>query len=320
MSRILTALVCTLLSSTVLAQAYPAKTVRMVIPVAAGSSSNDILGRALAQKLSDAMGQQFIVENQPGASGNIGSLQVARAAPDGYTLLLGYSSAQTISPNVFKSIGYDPVRDLAAIAQFCVVPYVLVAHPGLPASNIKELIALAKSRPGKINFASSGIGSTPHLAAELFKLETGINIVHVPYKGGALAANDLIAGHVQMYFSGITSVAPFVKTGKLRAIAVTTAARSALLPDTPTASESGLPGFETSSWLGVLAPARTPEPIVERLYGEIAKITNSTEMKNFLLTQGAEPALMTPAKFGESIRVELAKWGKVVKSANITPE
>ncbi len=320
MLRALAWLVCSAISGVVSAQAYPSKPIRLVLPVSAGSSSNDILGRALAQRLSEALGQQVVADNRPGASGNIGSQMVAKSAPDGYTLLLGYSSAQSVSPNVYKSMGYDPIKDLSPVAQFCVVPYVLVVNPAVAANNLKELIALAKSRPGQLNFASGGTGSTPHLAGELLKLVADIDIVHVPYKGGALAATDILGGHVQMYFSGITSMAPFIRTGKLRAIAVTTPVRSSLMPEIPTAHEAGLAGFEVSSWVGILTPARTPEPVVGRLYNEIAKIINSPDMKNFLLGQGAEPALMGPAKFGESMKAELAKWAKVVKAANIKPE
>jgi tripartite-type tricarboxylate transporter receptor subunit TctC len=302
------------------ADAYPNKPIRFVIPVAAGSSSNDILGRALGQRLADGLAQQVVVDNRPGASGNIGSAIVAKSPPDGYTIMLAFSSAQVISPNVFRDIGYDPVKDLAPIAQFCVVPYVLVVNPAVPARNVKELIALAKSKPGQINFASSGIGSTPHLTAELFRLASDISIVHVPYKSGALAATDILGGHVQMYFSGITSMVPFIKTGKLRALAVTTLVRSSLMTDIPTAAESGLPGFEASSWLGIMAAARTPAPIITRLYDEVAKAVNSPDLKAFLLSQGAEPALLDPATFGAAIKAELPKWARVVKAAQIKPE
>lgn len=319
MLKILVAGFCLLVSGLVFAQMYPSKPIRFVVPVAAGSSSNDILGRALAKSLSDALGQQLVVDNQPGATGTIGARLVARAVPDGYTLLLGYASQLTISPSV-SDAGYDPLKDLAPVARFTVVPYALVIDPSVPAKNLKELVALAKSHPGQLNYASAGRGSLPHLAGELFKLEAGIDLVHVPYKGAALVANDLVAGRVQVYFSGITSVAPFVKSGKMRALAVTTPARSALLPDVPTAAEAGVPGLDFGGWNGVLAPAKTPDAIVNRLYNEIVKITNSQEMKSFLLTQGAEPALLAPAKFGELIRVELATWAKVIKAANIKPE
>lgn len=319
MRRYLFWLLCLAFSGLAAAQTYPFKPIRFILPVAAGASSNDILGRALAQRLTDALGQQIVVDNRPGASGSIGSRMVANSSPDGYTILLGYTSAQAISPNVRKNIGYDPIKDLTPIAQYCVVPYVLVVNPAVPANNLKELIALAKSRPGQLNFASSGRGSTPHLAAELFKLVADINIVHVPYKGGALAATDIVGGHVQMYFSGITSMAPYIRNGRLRAIAVTTRIRSSLMPEIPTADESGLAGFEVSSWVGILAPARTPKPIVDRLYGEIAKIVNSPDIKRFLQGQGAEPALMDPAQFGNLIKADLAKWAKVVAAANINP-
>lgn len=299
------------------AQPYPARPIRILFPFAAGASSNDILGRALAQRLSDVLGQQLVVDNRPGATGTIGSEMAARSAPDGYTLLLGYTGSLALSPSVYTKLGYDPVKDFAPIARFAVIPYVLVVNPSVPAASIKELIALAKARPGQLNFASSGSGSLPHLSGELLKITAQIDMVHVPYKGGALAATDVVGGQVQLYFSGITSMAPLVKAGKLRAIATTAPNRSSLLPDVPTANESGLPGFEVSSWLGVLAPAKTPEPVIRRLHNEIARIVNAPDMRKFILGQGAEPVLMDPAQFGASLKAEVAKWAKVVKAANV---
>ncbi len=299
------------------AQSYPARPIRIIFPFAAGASSNDILGRALAQRLSDALGQQLVVDNRPGATGTIGSEMAARSAPDGYSLLLGYTGSLAISPSVYAKLGYDPVKDLAPVARFAVIPYVLVVNPSVPAASIKELIALAKARPGQLNFASSGNGSLPHLSGELLKITAQIDIVHVPYKGGALAAIDVVGGQVQMYFSGITSMLPFIKAGKLRALAVTTLNRSFLLLDVPTANESGLPGFDVSSWLGVLAPARTPELVTRRLHNEIARIVNAPDMKNFIESQGAELVLMDPVEFGASLKAEIAKWAKVVRAANV---
>ena len=302
------------------AQSYPVRPIRLVMPLAPGSSSVDILGRALGQHLSEALGQSIVTDYRPGAAGNIGSMIAAKAAPDGYTLLIGYTSATMISPTVYPNPGYDPVTDLAPIARMAVIPYVIVAHPSVQATTVKELIALAKGRPGQLNYASAGSGGLPNLAAELFKMSAQVDIVHVPYKGGALAANDLVGGHVQLYFTGITGMAPLIKAGKLRGIAVTTMERSPLMPALSTVHESGLPGYDVAAALGLLAPGKTPRPIVQRLYDETAKVVNAAEMKNFIVMQGAEPALMDPAQFGSYIKAELSKWARVVKAANVKPE
>jgi tripartite-type tricarboxylate transporter receptor subunit TctC len=305
---------------TALAQTYPSHPIRLIIPFAAGSSSNDILGRALAQRLSAALGQQVVVDNRSGTGGNLGSELAAKSPPDGYTLLLGVNGPLAISPSVYSNLGYDPVRDLAPVARFAVVPYALIVHPSVPANNVRELIALARAKPGQLNFASSGSGGTPHLCGELLKTMAGIDMVHVPYKAGAPAVVDLAGGQVQLYCAGFTAVLPLVKARKLRLIAATTLTRSALLPELPTAHESGLPGFDVSSWMGIFAPAKTPAPVIRRLYGEIAGIVNDPEMKNFILSQGSEPGLMDPAAFGAYLKAEIAKWAKVVKTANVKPD
>ncbi len=302
------------------AQAYPSRPVKMIVPVASGASSNDILGRVLAKSLAEGLGQAVVVENQAGATGTIGSRYVARATPDGYTLLFGYSGAQTIAPSVLPEIGYDTVKDLAPVAMFCTVPYMMVVHPKVPVTTAKELVDYAKRNPGKLSFGSSGTGGSPHLATALFMIETGTNLLHVPYKSAATARTDLLAGYVQMYTGGVTAFAPMVKAGKLRALMVTNSVRSIVLPDVPTAAEAGFPGVIATSWNGVLAPAKTPEAIINRLYTEVAKIANTEEMKTYLLSQGAEPAVLAPARFGELIRVEIAQWAKVIKTANITVE
>jgi len=322
MSKILILIACclTLASGLAHAQAYPSKPIKFMIPVASGASSNDILGRVLAKSLAEALGQPVVVENQPGATGTIGSRTVARAAPDGYTLLFGYAGAQTIAPTVLPEIGYDTVKDLAPVAMFSNVPYMLVVHPSVPVNNAKELVAYVKANPGKLSFGSSGTGGSPHLASELFMLETGTRLLHVPYKSAATARTDLLAGHVQMYTGGVTAFASMVKAGKLRALMVTNTVRSIAAPDVPTAAEAGFPGVIATSWNGVLAPAKTPEAIINRLHGEIDKITNAPDMTNFLLKQGAEPAVLPPAKFGEVIRTEIAQWAKVIKTANIKVE
>jgi tripartite-type tricarboxylate transporter receptor subunit TctC len=302
------------------AQSYPVKPVRLIFPLVPGSVSNDILGRALAQRLSDSLGQQVVADYRPGAAGTIGSAIAAKSPADGYTLLIGYTSSIMISPTLLSSAGFNPVTDLAPIARFAVVPYVAVVHPSLPATNLKALVALARARPGQINCASAGTGGLPHLAAELFKLIANVDIVHIPYRGAATAHTDLLGGHVQMQFTGISGVAPSIKAGKLRALAVTVTRRSALLPEVPTAAESGFPALDVSSSLGVLAPANVPASITRRLHDEIARIVNGADMKHFITGQGAEPALMDPAEFGAHIKAETAKWARVIKAANIKPE
>jgi tripartite-type tricarboxylate transporter receptor subunit TctC len=298
------------------AQDYPAKPIRLVVPYPAGSSSNDIIARVLAERLSIPLGQRVLVENRPGAGGNVGSEFVAKAAPDGYTLLVATNGPQAIAPNVFK-LNHDNQKDLTPVAMVANVPYMMVVHPSLPARNVRELIALAKSRPGQLLFASSGNAGTPHLCWELLKSMAKIDIVHVPYKGGAPAMMDTVGGQTQMYCSGMIAVSPQIKAGKLRPIGMATLQRSPVMPDIPTVAEQGLPGFDVASWFGIMAPANTPSAVIQRLYGEIAKIAESAEMKKFLLTQGAEPMVMEPGKFSEFLRVETEKWGKVVRSANL---
>jgi len=314
----------TLVLATVLqnvaAQSYPVRPVRLVFPASAGSG-NDILTRALAERLGAVMGQQFVVDNRPGATGNIGAEIVARAVPDGYTLLSGYTSLVVLGPLAQKNLRYDVLRDLAPVAQFVVVPYALVVHPSLPVTNMKELVALAKSRPGQLNYASGGNGSLPHLAGELLKMTAGIDMVHVPYKSSALAVIDLAGGHVQLRFAGITSLVSFIDAGKLRAIAVTSLNRSPLMPQVLTANESGFPEFNgVGGWIGLLAPAKTPEPVVRRLHEATAQVMSSGEMKKYLVTQGAEAAVLDPVRFRASIRDEIPKWQKVIKAANIRLE
>ena len=306
-----------LLPLAALAQAYPSKPIRLVFPWAGGASSNDILGRGLAQHLTKELGQQLVVDNRPGATGNIGCEIAARAAADGYTLLLAPTGQLTVNPSVFPKLAYNPLTDLAPIARFAVIPYVLAAHPSVAATNMRELVALAKARPGQLNFGSSGNGSVPHLSGELLKIVAGIDMVHVPYKGGALAAIGVVSGEVQLYFAGVTSLVQFIKAGKLRGIAAITPGRLSLLPEVQTAKESGLPGFEVSVWLGMLAPARTPQPIIRRLYDGVVKTINDPDMKGFMARYGAQAALMDPAQFGAYMKSETAKWAKVVKTANV---
>src|SRR5262245_20665670 len=265
------------------AQTYPVKPVRLIFPLVPGSASNDVLGRALAQRLSESLGQQIVADYRPGAAGTIGSAIAAKSPADGYTLLIGYTSSIMIGPTLLPGAGFNPVTDLAPIVRYAVVPYISVVHPSLPATNLKALVALAKARPGQINFASAGTGGLPHLAGELFRLTANVDIVHVPYRGAATAHTDLLGGHVQMQFTGISGVAPSIKAGKLRALAVTTAKRSALLPEVATVAESGFPTLDVSSSLGVVAPANTPVPVVRRLHEEIAKIVSGADMTSFIV-------------------------------------
>ena len=298
------------------AQEYPVKPVRLIVPYPAGSSSNDIIARVLAERLSTALGQRMLVENRPGAGGNVGSEFVAKAPPDGYTLLVATNGPQAIAPNVFN-LNYDNQKDLTPIAMVANVPYMMVVHPSLPAKNVRELIALAKARPGQLLFASSGNAGTPHLCWELLKSMANINMVHVPYKGGAPAMMDTVGGQTQMYCSGMIAVSPQIKAGRLRPIGMATLERSSIMPEIPTVAEQGLPGFNVASWFGIMAPAGTPGAIVQRLYGEIAKVVETAEMRKFLLSQGAEPMVMDPAKFTEFLRAETDKWGKVVREAKL---
>ena len=238
-------------------------------------------------------------------------------SPDGYTLLVGVAGPLTVGPSVYPKLGYDSIKDLAPIARFATIPYVMVVNLSVPATNIKELIALAKSRPGQLNFGSSGNGGSPHLCGELFKTMAGIDMVHVPYKGGALAIVDVLSGQVQMFCTGLTAMTAHIKAGKVRALGMASLNRSALMPELPTISEQGLAGFEVNSWTGVMAPAKTPQTIIRHLYAEIAKIVDDAGMKNFLASQGAEPALMGPEEFGAYLKADLAKWAKVAKAAHL---
>ncbi len=314
------ALSAAVLPTAALAQAYPNKPIRLVIPFAAGASSNDIIGRAMAAKLSPLLGQQMIVDNKPGAAGHLGGEFVARSAPDGYTVLLGINGPLAISPSVYKEMSYDTVKDLAPVALVAKVPYMIGVHPSVPYKNVKELISYAKANPGKINYGSTGSGGTPHLCIELLQHLAGIDMVHVPYKGGALTMIDLVGGQVQMYCSGFSAMLPQVKAGKVRALGSTTLKRTDLFPDMPTIIEQGLPDFEVASWIGFNVPAKTPQPVIKRLYDDIAKMMAAPDMKAYMLSQGAEAALMNPGEYGAYLKSEIAQWGKVVRAANIKPE
>jgi len=293
---------------------YPAKPIRLVVPFPPAGTT-DILARAVAQKLSETWGQQVVVDNHPGAGGNIGSDIVAKASPDGYTLLMGTVGTHAINPSLYAKMPYDHVKDFVPVILVAGVPNVLVVNPSLPVKSVQELIAYGKANPGKLNYASSGNGTSIHLSGELFKTMTGVEMTHVPYKGSSPALTDLMGGQVQLMFDNLPSSLSFIKAGKLRALAVTSAERSAALPDVPTLAESGLPGFEASSWFGVLAPAGTPKPIVDKINGAVVAWLATPEAKEKLSSQGAIAAGGPPDAFAKHIAVETAKWAKVVKAS-----
>jgi tripartite-type tricarboxylate transporter receptor subunit TctC len=294
------------------AQSYPSRPIRLVVPFPAGGTT-DILAREAAQKLTEALGQAVVVDNRPGAAGNIGSDLVAKSAPDGYTLLMGTVGTHAINPSLYSKMPYDHVKDFAPVVLVAGVPNVLVVNPTLPVNSVADLIKLAKDKPGQINFASSGSGTSIHLSGELFKTMAGVDMTHVPYKGSSPALTDLIGGQVQIMFDNLPSALPQIKGGRLRAIAVTSLKRAPVLPDIPTINESGLPGFEASSWFGVLAPAGTPAAIVARINTEVNKWLQSADAREKLLGQGAEAAGGSPERFANHIRAESEKWAKVVK-------
>jgi tripartite-type tricarboxylate transporter receptor subunit TctC len=299
-----------------LAQTYPTKTVRMIVAFPPGGTT-DILARATAQKLTEAFGQQVVIDNRPGAGGNIGTELVARSPADGYTLLASPGSTLTSNPAVYAKVPFDTVRDFAPVTIIAEVPNVLIVHPSLPVKTVKELIALAKTRPGQLAYASTGAGQSTHLSAELFKQMARVDMIHVPYKGSAPALTDMVAGQVTVMFDNMPSCLPFVKAGRLKAIAVTSTRRSPTTPELPTVAEAALPGFDVTVWFSVLAPANTPRDIVARLNGEIVKALKAPDMRERLSQQGAEPVGNTPEEFAGVIKRDLAKWSKLVKDANI---
>ena len=303
-------------ASPVLAQPYPAKPVRLVLPYPPGGGS-DTIGRPLAQKLTESLGQQVIVDNRGGANGNLGMEMVARSAPDGYTLVFALSPQLAVNVSLYKKIPYDPVRDYQPITLLGSGGYILVVHPALPAKSVKELVALARARPGQIAYSSSGNGSGGHLAAELLCTMTGTRMLHVPYKGGGPALMDLIAGQVQVLFATQLASWPHVQSGRIRALAVSTAKRPASLPDLPTVAEAGVPGYDAGVWYAVLAPAGTPRDIVARLNGEIAKALNQPDFRSLLTNNMIEPIGGSPEQLGAFIRSEIKKYAKVVKDANM---
>jgi tripartite-type tricarboxylate transporter receptor subunit TctC len=298
-------------------QAYPARAVRIIVPYAAGGNT-DITARAIGGKLSEVFGQQVIVDNRPGGATNIGSELAAKAPADGHTLFMGGAS-NAINMSLYAKPPYDTRRDFAPITLCVKGANVLSVHPSLPARTLKELIGLAKARPGQLNFASSGLGSSNQMAGELLKVMAGIHLVHVPYKGNAPALTDTVAGHVHMIFSGVPALVPHIQSGRLRAIAIGSLKRFTAIPDVPTFDESGVKGYEATTWFGLMAPIRTPKDIVSRLNAEVTKIIASPEISKRFVNDGLEPIGNSPAEFAQFIRDEIAKYEKVIKAAKITP-
>jgi tripartite-type tricarboxylate transporter receptor subunit TctC len=297
------------------AQAYPAKPVKIVVPFVAGGAT-DVVARLLAQKLTDAWGQSVVVENRSGAGGNIGADVVAKSAPDGYTLLMTSGSIVTANPYIYKSMPFDPAKDLVAITNVASGPQVIVVNPNVPAKDLRSLIAMAKAAPGKVNYGSAGVGTQTHLAFENFLYSAGADMTHVPYKGEAAVINDLMGGQIQAATPNLGAAMAYIKEGKLRALAVTSRERSPQLPDVPAASEI-IPGFENAGWFGLMAPAGTPRDILDKIYRDSAKILNSEEFRARLAQQGMAPVANSPADFAAAIREESARWAKVVKERGI---
>jgi len=310
------AILALLLVATAAAQTYPSRPVRIVIPLSPGGTT-DVPGRIIAQKLSETLGQQFYVENRAGAGGTIGSDFVAKANADGYTLLLT-ATPFVITPHVYKKLPYDALADFTPVIRIASGPYVLVVHPSLGVNSVKELIAAAKKEPGKIDFASSGNGSAQHLVTELFMYMAGIKLNHVPYKGSGPAQQDLMSGIIKVSFVGTPIAIPHMKSGRLKALGVSTAKRSPEMPDVPTVAQAGVPGYEAIVWIGMLAPAATPREIVAKLNGEIGKLVRTDEVKKLLTPTGMEPDPDTPEQFGAYVKADYDKWGKVVRDSGAT--
>jgi tripartite-type tricarboxylate transporter receptor subunit TctC len=301
------------------AQSYPAKPIRMIIGFPPGGGT-DIIGRIVAQRMSEGLKQQILPDNRGGASGQIAAELVAKAAPDGYTVMMAHIAAMSILPSLYPKLPYDPVRDFAPISLVAISPQLVVVHPSLPVKNIKELIALAKARPNEIHYASVGIGTVQHLAGELFNLQAGVKMVHVPFKGGGPSALNLVAGHVQLSFDVIPVVINHVKAGKLRPLAVTAEKRTPLMPDVPTVNESGLKGIELATWWGLVAPAAVGKEVVARLHGETVKALQQSDVRERIAANGADPVGNSPEEFAAFIRSERDKYARIAKDANIRLE
>ena len=301
------------------AQVYPARAIRMIVPYPAGGGA-DFVARVYARSLAESLGQQVVVDNRGGANGNVGAEVAAKSPPDGYTLLLTSSTNLTVNPHLYRKMPFDVSRDFLPVSLVATQPNVLVVHPALPARSVKQLVALAKTRPGELNFASAGAGSSGHLSGELFMMVTGVRMVHVPYKGTGPATSDLLGGQIPLMFNNLPPSIPLVKAGKLHALAVTSEKRTPAMPDLPTMAEAGYPGVEVTIWNAVLVPAGTPAEIVARLNTEIAKASRAPELRERLAREGTEEAVSTPEQMTELTKAETVKWGKVVKAARIAPE
>ncbi len=319
MNRIVAGLAAILLTAAAFAQSYPTKPIRLIVPFAAGGG-NDNVARLVGKSLSDSLGQQMVIDNRPGAGGVLGAELAAKSPPDGYTLFLGGVGSHAINPNLHERLPYDPVRDFAPVILLASAPLILVLHPSVPADSIREFIALARAKPGQLDYASNGNGSSSHLAAVMFEAMAGVAMVHVPYKGLSPALTDLLSGRVQLMFSSVVAILPHIKAGKLRSLAVTGSKRLSSMPELPTVAESGLIGYEASSWYGVLAPAGTPKEIIARLNAETVKALEQPEVRNSLLAEGAEPIGGPPEKFAAHIKSENERLGKLIRDAKIRLE
>jgi tripartite-type tricarboxylate transporter receptor subunit TctC len=297
------------------AQEYPTKPIRIIVPFSPGGGGDAVV-RTISEKLGERLHTQIIIDNRPGASGYIGAQVVAKAAPDGYTLLMGFDGSLVVAPHTIKA-PFDPIADFAPITKLNDATLVLAAHPSMKARTMPELVELSKTRPGGLEFGSSGQGTTTHLAGELLALRSGMRVTHIPYKGGGQAVTDVVAGQIPLIFTVVPTIASFISNGRLNPIVVSSPKRSPTLPDVPTVAESGLPGFDVSSWYGILAPAKTPKPIIDRLQKEIAAVLMLPEVRERYQKNGFEVVGNTPAEFAEQIKADYARWGKVVKEANI---
>jgi tripartite-type tricarboxylate transporter receptor subunit TctC len=309
-------LILVLVANVALAQPFPSKPTKMIVPYPPGGSA-DILARAIGAKLGEGLGQPVVIDNRPGAGTIIGTEATAKSAPDGYTFMLGTVSSHAINPALNPKLPFDPVKDFTPLSLVASIPFAMIVHPSVPARSVQEFIALAKARPGQINYSSAGNGTSNHLAGELLKSMAGIDLVHVPYKGSAPALNDLVAGQVSLMFDLVLTAAPHIKSGAARGLAVTGAQRSPVLPGLPTVAESGLPGYEVSAWFGIFAPAGLPQPVAQRLNAEFVKVMREPDLKQRLAGLGADPLTSTPEEFSSYLRSEIDKWAKVVKASGM---
>jgi tripartite-type tricarboxylate transporter receptor subunit TctC len=306
-------------SAGALAQAWPTKPVRLMVPFPPGGST-DIVARIVGQKLGERLGQSIVIENRGGAGGTLGTAQVAKAAPDGYTLTVASTSTHVVAPSVYQKLEYDPVKDFAPISLMAVSPYLLVVHPAVPAKSVKELVELARKQPGKLNYASAGVGSTTHLAMEMLKSASNTYMLHIPYNGNGPAGTAVISGQVEILFGSMPAVLPHAKGGRVRALAVGTLARSPSMPDIPTIAESGYPGFDASLWLGIMAPAGTPQPVIDRLHKEVVAVVSAADTREALSKAGAEPVTSSPAELAAMVRDGVPKYANIVKMAGVKSE